>query len=59
MTLAPAQTDDRAYFCCTGEELLSLPPPDHKTDLQTGEFLVEYQRTTINRVALRLCGARI
>ena len=47
---------DRWYFWVDRDDLRMIPAALHVTDAQTGEYLVEIERTLENQVALRLCG---
>lgn len=59
MNLAEDQPRKRIFIECTLNELSILPKPVHVIDYQTGTLLVEFERTTITIVALRLCGLNV
>ena len=56
MHLAPHQNQATIFLVCTEDELGKLPPITHRSDLSSGEWLVEMERNVANLVALRLLG---
>lgn len=44
---------------CTYNHENQLPIPNHRIDYQDGMIRLEYDRNTINLIALQLCGIKL
>lgn len=59
MQLAHYQNPHLIIVQCKTHELNQLPKPNHITDLQTQDLLLEYKPTPFNLTALRITGFNV